>query len=1138
MPNATPGTLEAISMELIKVFDPLRERIEQGEVLLLLAETGIDMPDTLESNLQFNTAVSDVVTQLYGLPALIETLIGAIQAEDWNTVGNTTVQLIEKIAHVIDDCITIETALRSYTSTLPAPDQAAIQAYLEEFVSTLLQFLSVTYVERASPIIAACFEFFGIIERENATTINTLGPGTPYVRKRIHLNNFAAFIKDPGELVKTLYGWDTPTFTGIELLRKLQKIALSLGFPAVLNEAAPELDIFIFKIVPDTTLNPRGLKFLVSESFRLDGSYSIANPTFTLTFSAAAVLPIEFGLTLQPGMQVSIVPVGIPAPISGDLGIAFSLPGTAGAGEPFIALGTAGGSRFEFTRFTARGTVGLTWDTTANKASGRFGIEGQLEGGKIVIKASNPDGFLAKILPPEGFIINLDLLMGYDSNRGFYFEGSGGLEIRVPLHLQIGPVLIDSITITIKAGNEGIPIGLGADVGISLGPFQAVVQGMGVLANFTFPPDNSGNLSFLNVAIGFKPPTGIGLSLDAGVVKGGGFLSFDFDRGRYVGIAQLAIQNVVNVVAIAIITTKKPDGTQGFSMLLLITAEFTPIQLSFGFTLNGVGGLIGVNRTMVLQALRDGVRNNAIDNIMFPSDPIANATQIISALETIFPQQEGRFAFGLMGIIGWGTPTLISLEIGLMLEVPNPVRLAILGVIKMILPTEEAAVLQLKVAFVGTIDFEAQYITFDASIFDSKLLTFTLEGDMALRIKWGDNSNFLFTLGGFHPDYTPPPLDLPQLRRLSITLFAGNPRLIISTYFAVTSNTVQFGAGIDFNFEAGPCRITGWFNFDALFQFNPFYFRITLSAGLTVYAFGGELMTITFNGSLEGPTPWHITGRVKVKILFIIDVSASVETTWGDSANTSIPDVAVLPKLKEALANKANWITPLEQGAVNADSMVTLRSITNTDDSIIAHPDKSLSVSQKVVPLDVEINLFGTAKPSDFTKFSIDLENMTETSLKEEFAPAQFFSLTETQKLSRPSFERYNSGAVASGSNTLTSDFFRERDVMFEEIIIDDFDLPPVRPAATVFDNARFNAFIKNGAAAKNKFGTKAKMQSPLSPPKVGVKEKSYSVVHTDDLAVVGGMTAASMAEASNLMSRAIAQNPLLEGRLEIISSN
>lgn len=1132
--NQTPGTLEVISMELVKVFDPLKERIEQGEVMLLLAELGIDPPDSLENNAQFNHAVSDVVDQLYELPPLISQLIDAVNAEDWNTSGNIVTQLIEKVAHIIDDCLNIKTALNAFLSGMSLPNQAEVQNFLTNFVSNLLQHLTVVYLERASSILAAGLEFAGIIERTDATTINTQGPPTPYVKKRVQFNNIPQLFKDPGKLMETLYGWDTPAFDGIVLLQKLQKIALSLNLPAILN-TPQELELFMFKIKANTTVNPRGIDFLFTESFRLNGGYALNTPNFKVAVTANAVLPLEFGLTLQPGLQVSIIPLSNPSPITGDLGVTFSIPGTAGAGQPFVAIGTANASRFEFTKLSFTGTVGLTWD--GGKASGRFGIEGKLEGGKIVIKPSNPDGFLASVLPANGFVIDLELTMGYDSARGFYFDGSGGLEIQFPLHIQIGPILISALTLTIKAQDDTIPIGIGADIGLSLGPFQAVVKDMGMQANFSFPSDNSGNLSFMNVGIDFKPPSGIGLSLDAGVVKGGGYLNFMFDKGRYEGIAQLSIQEVVNVVAVIIITTKAPDGSPGFSMLLMITAEFTPIQLSFGFTLNGVGGLIGVNRTMILDALRDGVRNNAIDNIMFPSDPIANATQIISSLETIFPQQQDRYAFGLMGIIGWGTPTLISLEIGLMLEVPNPIRLAIIGIIKMVLPTEEAAILSLKIAFVGTIDFEAEYITFDAAIFDSRLLTFTLEGDMALRIKWGDNSNFLFTLGGFHPDYTPPPLDLPQLKRLTINLLTGNPRLVITTYFAVTSNTVQFGAGVDFHFKAGPCEIKGWFNFDALFQFNPFYFKITLSAGLTVYAWGGELMTISFNGSLEGPTPWHITGKVKIKIIFIINISASVETTWGDSDTTAIPDVPVLPKLKEALSNKDNWITPVEDGSVTSDSMVTLRAITNTSDSIIAHPDKSLSVSQKVVPLDIEISLFGTAKPSDYTKFSVVLADMGKNDLQEEFAPAQFFDITETEKLSRPSFEKYNSGLSANGSNILTSDYFRERDVEFEEIIIDDFDKPKNTLPKRIFDNIRFNAFIKNGAAAKNKFGTKAKMDSPLSPPKVKVSGKKYSVVSTDDLSVFGGMTAGSVAEAAGMQKQAIAANPALEGKLDIVSS-
>ena len=74
------------------------------------------------------------------------------------------------------------------------------------------------------------------------------------------------------------------------------------------------------------------------------------------------------------------------------------------------------------------------------------------------------------------------------------------------------------------------------------------------------------------------------------------------------------------------------------------------------------------------------------------------------------------------------------------------------------------------------------------------MLSFTLTGDMAVRIYWGDNANFLLTVGGFHPAFSPPPMGLGTLRRLAIVLFSGNPDLRAEAYFAVTSNTVQFGA--------------------------------------------------------------------------------------------------------------------------------------------------------------------------------------------------------------------------------------------------------------------------------------------------------------------------------------------------------
>jgi hypothetical protein len=48
------------------------------------------------------------------------------------------------------------------------------------------------------------------------------------------------------------------------------------------------------------------------------------------------------------------------------------------------------------------------------------------------------------------------------------------------------------------------------------------------------------------------------------------------------------------------------------SFVVLISAEFTPIQLGFGFTLVGVGGLLGINRSVAAEALGDAVRTGAL----------------------------------------------------------------------------------------------------------------------------------------------------------------------------------------------------------------------------------------------------------------------------------------------------------------------------------------------------------------------------------------------------------------------------------------------------------------------------------------------------------------------------------------------
>ena len=63
--------------------------------------------------------------------------------------------------------------------------------------------------------------------------------------------------------------------------------------------------------------------------------------------------------------------------------------------------------------------------------------------------------------------------------------------------------------------------------------------------------------------------------------------------------------------------------------------------------------------------LRRRLRDGSLNSILFPQDVVANAPRIISDLKRVFPPLDGHFLIGPMAKLGWGTPTLVTLELGL-----------------------------------------------------------------------------------------------------------------------------------------------------------------------------------------------------------------------------------------------------------------------------------------------------------------------------------------------------------------------------------------------------------------------------------------------------------------------------------------
>lgn len=624
---------------------------------------------------------------------------------------------------------------------------------------------------------------------------------------------------------------------------------------------------------------------------------------------------------------------------------------------------------------------------------------------------------------------------------------TGSSTISIPLNLDIADI-IKIFTLKLKFDHDAatgeVTVDALLDGQLVLGPIIAQVGDIGVRLNADYR-DNGGNLGPLEMDMSFVPPTKIGLSIDAEAVKGAGAIWLDYDKERYAGGLEIRIVDKINLAAVGIIAFKKPDGSKGFSMLLLVSADgFAKIQLGMGFMLTGVGGLLALNRSMDTEVLRNGIRTGATDQILFPSNILDNFDALINNLDSAFPIQEGQFVFGPMFQLGWGgVNSFIQVEVGLFIELFNPVRIAIPGVAKTLLPDDNSKVIQINLAFIAIIDFQEKYFSLDASLYASKILdTITLQGDVAFRLKWGNQPNFVFTIGGFHPEFTPPPLNLPALRRLSISLIdTKNAKVALEAYFAITANSVQLGARLDARFSAGKFAVVGYLGFDALFEFNPFRFVVSVGAGFSVTFNEFPILAVSLDFRLAGPTPWNVQGQATFAIIGI-EFKVNFDETFGERRETNLPGVNVRPLLVEAFQKDDNWQTAFPIG--NND-LVRLQSVPG---QLLVHPSGTLQVLQKVLPLDTQLEKFGEQAiegDNNFRLTGVYLDGqLLETEVVEEFfSPGQFKQLTEAEKVTRPSFEPMPAGIKIKPTQALFTSPKQDKVVTYEEILL----APPVAPS-------------------------------------------------------------------------------------------
>ena len=641
--------------------DAIRGLVDEMALVLAPLIEAAQAPDDFVALLaRLGWTASSISAPLADLATAGADLVAALDADD---DAVTTEMLLSAIAKLVD---AIEAIRNQPDSAFPGTVDVA--SFKQTIGRDLLDYCVVEYLLRHRFRIGRVLKLVGIVRVVNAAGV---GLRQPYVRRQVDWSRIGTLLTDPLRGLRETYDWSTSAPEVRQLLGDFAGVLEGFGlqytyFPpdaaqlAFINAGATtplpadpgiRLDLDqgfgvpagsqagVLLVIRAATAD-RGLALGVLPFVDYSASTTIADDdSLSLAIVADADFAQGIALTLAPGRAPVLeagFATGTAAAAPSKVQVQLKIP--PGTDQPErVLIGTLDGSHVSMHTLIA--SAGAVVTGSQLEAFAEF----QLDRLRIVIKSDDSDSFIGSLIG-DGVSADLSLGMRVSSVSGFHFTGSGGLEVNVPVSVSFGPIALQGITIGLYPNAQGIAIVVGATIRGSIGPVTALADGVGFTLGMTFPDPPTGNLGPIDVGFGFKPPSGIGLSVDAGgVLTGGGFLFHDAAQGMYAGVMQLSLHERMTLTAFGLIATRMPDGSRGYSLIIFITAEdFRPIPLGLGFTLQGIGGMVAVHRTFDEDVLRAGLKNDTLGTLLFPRDPVGNAPTLIATLAA--PSRRGGAA--------------------------------------------------------------------------------------------------------------------------------------------------------------------------------------------------------------------------------------------------------------------------------------------------------------------------------------------------------------------------------------------------------------------------------------------------------------------------------------------------------------
>lgn len=755
---------------------------------------------------------------------------------------------------------------------------------------------------------------------------------------------------------------------------------------------------------------------------------------------------------------------------------------TAPSRRPTDEGGAHGGVQLDVGGFKVVGFVGGGGNTKSDFGLDDAGIAVRVSQGVLTL---TPSSQVLGSLVKSNLRITLDAGLLLSARRGIVFEGGSSLDLYLAVRRSIGSGWLGASLsfIRLRAAyqqlQQGAKLLLEATAGVSLSFLKVTltIDGIGGSLALDTSATDGNFLRLGNVVGDLVMPDAIGLKVAWGPVHGGGIFGYDEAHDRYWGSVEIALGGTWTLRGVGF-TESRPGG--GYSTYVSVTFEREAAPTAFDVT--GFGLVVALHRRADDRKMFESMKTGALDALLFPEDPIANSGAIVASLASMFPAEQDVHVIGGMMrfsfLKGLGTA-----KVGLLFQFAtgegnNQSKIIVALVGKFALRGSLARVLSIEVDGLGVYDAVTEELEVHAELRNSRLCGGDLVG--GLVVFHGDpdpndddsSRGTFFSIGGYHPSYYAGkgPQRAAVQNRLALTIKRGNAiSLEVKFYLALTPSAFHVGAYGKLSVSAAGFGIEGELWLDGLVTYD-WVFDIAVGGSVKLILFSRTVCSLRLEGRWNGASPNHLSGKVSFEVL-----GWTVTKSFGEPLSDEVEEAESAPDIaahvRAALADPGSYRSPISKGIVFS----TIERV-----GIWAAPEGSLVMTQKVAPLDTQIDRAGTARLSSPRAIRLDhafagTDTGAHRVANGEFAPGLFFTLDTPAALAAPSTETLPAGfEVAAASIAGSGDV--NAIALFDEIVVDRGQTTK-RPKRGVFTGALANAFEASGIVATTE-------QITITPPR------------------------------------------------------